>query len=197
MGDWERLLRVTPASMRFFTSYEPGAQDTRGRLRTPVATTIDRDPNRFEPGQWDGRRPFSVPNRRVVHGTEHCNRKRRTFRLSAPPKLGFPRPRINASWLAAASSSDRDRFSETFASSGRTRRFPASHVPLVSLNYQRAIFAGSSFVVSDLPVQLGQTSPTSPLQGFRLHLRCSARTSPSRGRPSQGSRCLPKRSVRA
>jgi hypothetical protein len=58
-------------------------------------------------------RPFrSVAPRRPrwnAHGTEHCNRKRRTFRLSAPPKLGFPRPRINASWLAAASSSDRDR----------------------------------------------------------------------------------------
>jgi hypothetical protein len=37
-----------------------------------------------------------------MHGTEHCNRERRTWYLSAPLKLGFPRLRINASWLAAA-----------------------------------------------------------------------------------------------
>ena len=37
------------------------------------------------------------------------NRKRRTFRLSAPLKPGFPNFRINASWLAAASSSAQGR----------------------------------------------------------------------------------------
>jgi len=33
---------------------------------------------------------------------------------------------------------------------------------------------------------LGQTSPSRPLQGFRFRSGCSARTSPSCGRPSQG-----------
>jgi len=37
-----------------------------------------------------------------MHGTEQRNPERRTFRLSAPPKLGFPRLGISASWLAAA-----------------------------------------------------------------------------------------------
>jgi hypothetical protein len=46
-------------------------------------------------------------------------------------------------------------------SSRRTPRLPAPHVPPVSPDYQRAIFSGSSFVVSDLRVAVAEAVPVS------------------------------------
>ena len=107
-----------------------------------------------------------------MHGTEHRNRKRRTFRLSAPPGSGFPNLRINASWLAAASSSDQDRqlvtaFPSPATTPALTNTIPGSMVPACH-------FAASQLASPPGPPFCSTTEPGSPRSpaASKLLARC-------------------------
>jgi hypothetical protein len=117
-----------------------------------------------------------------MHGTEHCNRERRTFRLSAPLKLGFPRLRINASWLAAACFSlpgPASRNGLSLACNGSRFHEPLSRVngPDLLLRCLAASFPARSALLLHhrTPVRpgFGRFLASGPLL-FRLPLRLTA-----------------------
>jgi len=85
------------------TNQSSGLWDSASRVsRSGRRRGVEEEANAPQKEKWFQVIRFPALLTTGMHGTEHCNRQRRTFRLSAPLKLGFPRLRINASWLAAA-----------------------------------------------------------------------------------------------
>jgi hypothetical protein len=84
-----------------------------------------------------------------MHGMEHCEPKRRAFRLSAPRWLSFSCRRINASWLAAAVSGSGPVARNGFSLARNSCRLLAASIPGSKL--PACYFA--SFQMASVPVR--------------------------------------------